>query len=80
MCEIVDFTEFNKPKRLCDSFGIDPSVKESEKFKVTRIPMPKRGQNIARRVLFTIALISIRGSKSENPNIPAIYKYYKNKK
>lgn len=80
MCEIGDFSAFNKPKQLYAYFGLDPSVKESGKFKGTRNSMSKRGSRVARRVLFTIALVSVRGSKSGNPNNPVIYEYYEKKK
>lgn len=80
MCEIGDFSAFNKPKQLYAYFGLDPSVKESGKFKGTRNSMSKRGSRIARRVLFIIALVSVRGNKSGSPNNPVILKYYEKKK
>lgn len=75
MCEIGDFSAFKKPKQLFAFFGIDPSVKESGNFKGTRVSMSKRGSKLARRVLFTVALVSISGS-----NNPVLKEYYQNKK
>lgn len=75
MCEIGDFSAFKNPKQLFAYFGLDPSVKESGKFKGTRISMSKRGSRLARRVLFTVALVSIRAS-----NNPVLKAYYETKK
>lgn len=80
MCEIGDFSAFSKPKQLYAYFGLDPSVKESGKFKGTKTSMSKRGSRLARRVLFTIALVSVRGSRSGTPNNPVLHAYYENKK
>ena len=80
MCEIGDFSAFSKPKQLYAYFGLDPAVKESGKFKGTKTSMSKRGSRLARRVLFTIALVSVRGSRSGTPNNPVLHSYYENKK
>lgn len=80
MCEIGDFEAFSKPKQLFAYFGLDPCVKESGNFKGTRNSMSKRGSRLARRVLFTIALVSVRGSKSGKPNNPVIHAFYEQKK
>jgi len=75
MCEIGDFSAFRNPKQLYAYFGLDPSVKESGKFKGTRVSMSKRGSSLARRVLFTVALVSISAS-----NNPVLKEYYETKK
>ncbi len=75
MCEIGDFSAFKKPKQLYAYFGLDPAVKESGKFKGTKISMSKRGSSFARRVLFTIVLVSIGVA-----NNPVIKDYYEKKK
>lgn len=80
MCEIGDFSAFKKPKQLYAYFGLDPAVKESGKFKGTKVSMSKRGSRLSRRILFTIALVSVRGSKSGTPNNPVIKEYYEKKK
>ncbi len=80
MCEIGDFSAFSKPKQLYAYFGLDPAVKESGNFKGTKTSMSKRGSKLARRVLFTIALVSVRSSRSGTPNNPVLHTYYKNKK
>jgi len=80
MCEIGDFSAFLKPKQLYAYFGLDPAVKESGKFKGTKVSMSKRGSRLARRVLFTIALSSVRSSKKGVPNNPVLKDYYDKKK
>lgn len=80
MCEIGDFSAFKKAKQLYAYFGLDPAVKESGKFKGTKVSMSKRGSRLARRVLFTVALVSVRGSKSGTPNNPVLKDYYDKKK
>lgn len=75
MCEIGDFSAFNKPKQLYAYFGLDPAVKESGKFKGTKVSMSKRGSAIARRVLYAVALVSVGAS-----NNPVLKEYYTKKK
>lgn len=80
MCEIGDFSSFKKPKQLYAYFGLDPAVRESGKYKGTKVSMSKRGSRIARRVLFTIALVSVRTSKAGTPVNPSLRQYYTKKK
>lgn len=75
MCEIGDFSAFRKPKQLYAYFGLDPAVKESGKFKGTKVSMSKRGSRIARRVIYAIALSSVGVS-----NNPVLKEYYNKKK
>lgn len=46
MAEIGDFSAFTKPKQLVAYFGMDPSVKESGKFKGTKAKMSKQLQDV----------------------------------
>ena len=80
MCEIGDFAAFSKPKQLFAYFGIDPSVSESGKFKGTENKMSKRGTRIGRRVLYSIALASIRVKKNGVAINPVLHEYYQKKK
>ncbi|WP_286161259.1 transposase [Clostridium sp. KNHs214] len=48
-------------------FGLDPAVKQSGNFNGTKISMSKRGSRIARRVIHTMALISISKNKDGSP-------------
>src|SRR5690606_20047061 len=76
MCEIGDFAAFSKSKQLFAYFGIDPSVNESGKFKGTENKMSKRGTRIGRRVLYAIALASIRVKRNGVAVNPVLYDYY----
>ena len=59
IAEIGDFSVFTSPKQLFAFFGLDPAVKQSGKFVGTKVKMSKRGSAIARRAIYTIALVSI---------------------
>ena len=76
MAEIGDFSAFAKPKQLFAYFGLDPAVKQSGKFEGTQIKMSKRGSAVARRVLHTMALVSISKGKNGNTPNPVIREYY----
>ena len=59
IAEIGDFSAFKSPKQLFAYFGLDPAVKQSGKFVGKDVKMSKRGSAIARRAIYTIALVSI---------------------
>jgi transposase len=76
MCEIGDFSAFNSPKQLFAYFGLDPAVKQSGNFNGTNVKMSKRGSRIARRVIHTIALVSISVTRSGSANNIVLREYY----
>ncbi len=76
MGEIGDFSAFNSPKQLFAYFGLDPAVKQSGNFNGTKISMSKRGSRIARRVIHTMALISISKNKDGSAKNPVLRDYY----
>jgi len=76
MGEIGDFSAFRSPKQLFAYFGLDPAVKQSGKFNGTKINMSKRGSRIARRVIHTMALISIGINRNGSVNNPVLREYY----
>lgn len=76
MSEIGDFSAFSKPKQLVAYLGVDPAVKESGKFKGTRVSMSKRGSRMARRVLFIIAVAAIRTTVTGEAVNPPMREYY----
>jgi transposase len=80
MCEIGDFSAFSKPKQLFAYFGVDPAVNESGKFKGTKVSMSKRGSRIGRRVLYAIALASVRTKRNGEAINPVLQEYYQEKK
>ena len=76
ICEIGDFSVFKNPKQLFAFFGLDPAVKQSGNFTGTQVKMSKRGSSVARRAIFTIALVGIgvtRGGVANNPVLRDFY-------
>jgi transposase len=76
MGEIGDFSAFHSPKQLFAYFGLDPAVKQSGKFEGSKISMSKRGSRIARRVIHTMALISISKNRNGSAKNPVLRDYY----
>lgn len=76
MSEIGDFSAFKSPKQLFAYFGLDPAVKQSGKFNGTDVKMSKRGSRIARRVIHTMALVSIALNRNGSANNPVLREYY----
>jgi len=79
MCEIGDFSAFKNPKQLFGFFGLDPSVNDSGKFKGSKNHMSKRGSRLARRVLYSVALASVRNKPNKQPINPVLQAYYQDK-
>jgi len=79
IAEMGDFSMFKSAKAFAAFFGVDPTVKESGKFKGDRIQMSKRGTKLGRRVLYTIAMASIRKTKKGDPINPVLKAYYESK-
>lgn len=79
MGEIGDFSSFRSPKQLFAYFRLDPAVKQSGQFEGTKISMSKRGSRIARRVIHTMALISISKNRDGSAKNPVLRDYYLNK-
>jgi len=76
VAEIGNFSSFHSPKQLFAYFGLDPAVKQSGQFEGTKISMSKRGSRIARRVLHTMALISISKNRNGSAKNPVLRDYY----
>ncbi|SHH70358.1 Transposase IS116/IS110/IS902 family protein [Caloranaerobacter azorensis DSM 13643] len=74
--EIRDFNNFKNARKLVAFCGIDPAVVESGKFKGNKVKMSKRGSGYLRRVLFMIALASIRKNRNSQYINPILYNYY----
>lgn len=79
ICEIGDFSVFKSPKQLFAYFGLDPAVKQSGNFTGTNVKMSKRGSSIARRAVFTIALVGIGLTRKGDANNPVLRDYYLSK-
>lgn len=76
MCEIGDFSVFRSPKQLFAYFGLDPAVTQSGKFNATQVKMSKRGSPLARRVIHTMALVSVGRTRKGVANNPVLREYY----
>ena len=79
MCEVGDYDAFKSAKQLFGFFGLEPSVNESGKFKGNRNHISKRGSRFARRVLYTVALASVRNKTNGQPINPILQAYYQEK-
>ena len=79
IAEIGDFSLFNSPKALTAFFGLDPSVNQSGKFNGDRNKISKRGTRIGRRVLFTVAMASIRRTRNGKEINPVLRDFYASK-
>ncbi|CAA7601968.1 Transposase IS116/IS110/IS902 family [Acididesulfobacillus acetoxydans] len=76
IAEIGDFRLFKSPKAFTAFFGIDPSVNQSGKFNGDRNKISKRGTRIGRRVLFAIAMASIRTTRNGQEINPVLRDFY----
>ena len=76
LTEIGDISRFKKPKQLVAFIGIDASVNQSGKFKSDHNKMSKRGSKIARRALYTAALVSIRHKRGGQTFNQVLFDYY----
>ena len=79
LAEIGDFNLFNSPKALTAFFGLDPSVNQSGKFNGDQNKISKRGTRIGRRVLFTVAMASIRRTRNGKEINPVLRDFYASK-
>lgn len=79
IAEMGDFSRFSSAKAFSAFFGVDPTVNESGKFKGDRVRMSKRGSKLGRRILFTIAMASIRKTKKGDAINPVLKAYYESK-
>ncbi len=79
IAEIGDFSLFNSPKALTAFFGLDPSVNQSGKFNGDRNKISKRGTRIGRRILFTVAMASIRRTRNGRAINPVLREFYASK-
>jgi transposase len=77
--EIDRFDSFKKPAQLFAFAGIDPSVKQSGKFKGSKNRMSKRGSKLLRRALYLAAFCAIRKNRKGQLNNPYLREYYDKK-
>jgi transposase len=79
IAEIGDVSKFSSAKALVAFFGLDPTVKQSGNFTANRVQISKRGTRLGRRVLFIMAMASIRNTKKGDAINPVLRAYYKEK-
>lgn len=78
--EIGDICWFKNAKQLVAFCGIDPTVRQSGNFRGTRNRMSKRGSPFLRRVLFIVAMASIRVKRNQEEANPVLRNYYLDKR
>ncbi|HBH13300.1 MAG TPA: IS110 family transposase [Clostridiales bacterium] len=76
LAEMNTIHNFSKASQLVAFFGVDPAVNESGHFKGDSNKMSKRGTAIGRRVLYALALASIRKTKAGVPLNQVLYEAY----
>jgi len=80
IAEMGCFELFSSPKKLYAYFGLDPTVKQSGKFKGDKVHMSKRGSSLARRILHMVSLNNLKVDKgTKMPVNPVIHSYYTDK-
>lgn len=77
LAEIGDIRNFSSSKKLVAFLGVDTSVSQSSSFISTHNKLTKRGSNFARKILFNLALASIKSFRSGAPANPVLLEYYK---
>ena len=73
---IGDVCWFKNAWQLVAFCGIDSTVRQSGQFKGSRNRMSKRGAPLLRRVLYMIAMISVRTKRNREAVNPVLRKYY----
>ena len=79
VAEIGDFSLFKNPKKLVAFFGLDSSVCQSGQFEGSENHISKRGSRLLRRVLYMVALASIREKRNGEKTNQVLYEFYEGK-
>ena len=77
LAEIGDIKNFSNAKKLVAFLGVDTSVSQSGFFTSTHNRLTKRGSCFARKILFNLALASIKSFRNGVPANPVLLEYYK---
>lgn len=77
--EAGDITRFKNARALTAFAGLDPSVKESGKFKGTRNKISKRGSRFLRRALHLVANRAVGSTRNGNYVNPFMHDFYEQK-
>ena len=76
LAEIGDIRNFSNPRKLVAFLGVDASVSQSGAFTSTHNKLTKRGSNFARKILFNLALASIKKFRNGVPANSVLFDYY----
>lgn len=77
LAEIGNINNFSNAKKLVAFVGVDASVSQSGTFNSTHNHLTKRGSRLARKLLFNLAIASIKVLRNGVPANPILYEYYK---
>lgn len=78
LAEIGDINNFKTAKKVVAFVGIDSSVSQSGDFTSTHNKLSKRGSSFARKILFNLAIASIKTRKNGVPANTVLLNFYKN--
>ncbi|NRT87123.1 IS110 family transposase [Clostridium beijerinckii] len=76
LAEIGDIKNFSSPKKLVAFLGVDTSVSQSGAFTSTHNKLTKRGSNLARKILYNLAIASIKTLRNGASANPVLLTYY----
>jgi transposase len=79
VAEAGDITRFKNARALTAFAGLDPSVKESGKFKGKRNKISKRGSRLLRRALNLVASRSVSKTRKDEYVNPFLHEFYERK-
>ena len=77
LSEIGDINNFKNSKKVVAFVGLDSSVSQSGDFTSTHNKLSKRGSSFARKILFNLAIGSIKTRKNGVASNPILLEYYK---
>lgn len=76
LAEIGNIKNFSSAKKLVAYLGVDTSVSQSGAFTSTHNRLTKRGSSFARKILFNLALASIKSFRNGVPANPVLLAAY----
>lgn len=77
LAEIGEIKNFSSAKKLVAFLGVDTSVSQSGSFTSTHNKLTKRGSNLPRKILYNLAIASIKTLRNGVPANPVLLAYYK---
>lgn len=77
LAEIGNINNFKNAKKLVAFVGVDSTVCQSGNFNSTHNKLSKRGSNYCRKILFNLAIASIKTRRNGVAANPVLLSYYK---